>query len=188
MNAPGPQRRRRRSASVEWLEGRLLMARATGADISQYQGTMNWTTYKNQGTSFAILRASSSDFGTGSDANGNAVDTRFIANAANAKTAGVLYGVYHYGYPQSATQTAVQQADYFYSTASARMTVGYLPPVLDLETGGTELGVAGLSTWANAFCQELYSKTGVKPLIYCNTNYAQNFVNTSVAQWPLWIA
>src|SRR5262245_13151133 len=102
---------------TDTLEQRLLMSRAFGCDISQYQGTMNWTTYKNTGASFVLMRASSSDFGANADANGNAPDTKFSTNAVNAKNAGVLYGVYHFGDPTNNLQTAVQQADYFLSVA-----------------------------------------------------------------------
>ena len=126
----------------------MMLTRATGADISQYQGAMNWTTFKNAngGQNFVFMRASSSDFGANADTNGNAVDTKFTANAANAKSAGVLYGVYHFGDPTNNLQTAVQQANYFLTTAQSRMTTGYLPPVLDVEVGGPELGVTALST------------------------------------------
>src|SRR5206468_1530486 len=111
----------------------------------------------------------------------------FGVNSANAKAAGVLYGVYHFGDPTNTLQTAVQQANYFLNTAQSRMITGYFPPVLDLEVG-SGLGVTALSQWANDFCNRIFTVTGVKPIIYCNTNYATNFLNTSVAQWPLWIA
>ena len=111
-----------RRASLEALEGRMMFTRAMGADISEYQGTMNWTTFKNAGAQFVIMRAGSSDFDAGSDANGNRTDIRFNTNAANAKSAGVLYGVYWYGYPQSGAATAVDQANYFLSVAQSRMT------------------------------------------------------------------
>ena len=40
-------------ASVETLEQRCLLSRPIGIDVSDYQPTINWTTVKNAGYTFA---------------------------------------------------------------------------------------------------------------------------------------
>src|SRR5436309_764354 len=42
---------------IEPLEWRVLLSRATGIDVSQYQGVMNWNTAASQGIKFAVVRA-----------------------------------------------------------------------------------------------------------------------------------
>jgi GH25 family lysozyme M1 (1,4-beta-N-acetylmuramidase) len=168
---------------VEPLEQRVLLARAAGVDVSYYQGpSIDWASVKAAGISFAAIRAS-----TGSSSN-TYNDPYLATNEANARAAGIITGVYHFAYPQN--NTAVAEATHFVNTAGKYMGPGFLPPELDLEEDGssTAAGIAYLSQWANDFCNYVYTHTGAKPMIYLNTNYAQNYVNTSVSQWYLWIA
>ena len=74
--------------AIDSLEPRLLLSRATGCDISQYQGTMNWTTYKNAGTSFAFIRASASDGSTTGGASGEHDFADAVRTAVINKRAG----------------------------------------------------------------------------------------------------
>src|SRR3954463_10458135 len=75
------------AVGVEALEGRLLMARVAGIDVSSFQGTgINWTSVANAGYSFAWAKATE-----GFTFN----DTTFTTNMANAKGK-VLIGAYHF--------------------------------------------------------------------------------------------
>ncbi|MEY4387083.1 MAG: hypothetical protein RLY20_2366, partial [Verrucomicrobiota bacterium] len=58
--------------------------------------------------------------------------------------------------------------------------------------GGIPIGATSYSDWANQWCNAVVSKAAalgitVKPMIYTSRCEAANF-NTSVAQWPPWIA
>jgi GH25 family lysozyme M1 (1,4-beta-N-acetylmuramidase) len=165
---------------IDSLEPRLLLSRATGLDVSQFQGSINWATTKSRGISFAFVRVS----------HGTGYDSSYATNISGARAQGILVGEYHFGTPVFSPSNAVSQADFFLAKAKQYIVGGYLPPVLDVEQGGvaTTQGRANLSTWVNDFCNRVLSITGVKPLIYCNTNYAQNYLNSTVTQWPLWIA
>src|SRR5262245_51302333 len=121
-----PSRNLESAYGLEILEQRFLMARALGIDVSHWQGSINWTSVKAV-KDFAIIKA------TGSDA-GDYTDSQYNTNFTNATSAGMLFGVYHFADPTSATSAAAQ-ADYFYSKAANAMKVGHLPPVLDLEKG-----------------------------------------------------
>jgi GH25 family lysozyme M1 (1,4-beta-N-acetylmuramidase) len=162
------------------------MARVHGVDVSQWQSTMNWTTCYNAGARFAFAKATE---GVGF------TDPQWANNFANAKNAGLLFGAYHFPTPSGVTDAnadgladdAVAEADAFYSTASAAMVTGYMRPVLDMEAGSA-LSQADLSKWTNDFCTRIKNLTGVDPIVYCNTNYATNELNSTVAIHDLWIA
>jgi len=163
---------------VEQLEARLLFARPLGVDVAHYQGTINWTTLAAN-KQFAYIK------GTGSDA-GNYLDSTFTTNANNARSAGMIFGTYHFAYPASSTD-AVAQADYMIAHSGIAMENGNLPPVLDLERGSTD--PTTISNWANAFCYRIYARLGVKPIIYSSSGTYASYVNSSVtSNWKLWVA
>ncbi|MEA2708457.1 MAG: lysozyme [Phycisphaerales bacterium] len=172
---------------VQPLETRLLMARVQGIDVSQWQGTMNWTTAYNAGNRFTFAKATQ---GT------TAVDPQFTTNRTAAKNAGLLIGFYHFATPDNITDAnadgryddAVAEAEWFYSNAGAYMGTGYLKPVLDLESNPGGLTNTQLSKFANDFCWRMQALSGQDPIIYCNTNYAANVYNSTVNVHDLWIA
>src|SRR5690606_24050503 len=110
----------------------------------------------------------------------------------------IYAGAYHFGIPtekltgSSSTSaiaaSAIAEAEHFISMAGDYMTPGWLRPVLDLESGGGTLSRSQLSSWANTFMDHIQSRTGVEPLLYMNTNYATNYVDSSLANRDLWIA
>jgi|GEM_PF-875115 len=163
---------------IEALDRRLLFVRSLGIDISDFQGDITvaeWQQIKASGKDFAFSKATEGvtfDAGT------------FTANITRAKTAGVLIGAYHYGRPDN--NPAVAEADHFISVINPYLTAGYVRPVLDIETdAGT---VAFMSTWVNDFCNRVKTVTGITPLVYTGQFFASSNFNSSVTQWPLWIA
>ena len=57
-----------------------------GIDVSKFQGDIDWEVLKDQGISFAYIKATE---GSGH------VDTRLDANYQGARESGILYGFYH---------------------------------------------------------------------------------------------
>jgi GH25 family lysozyme M1 (1,4-beta-N-acetylmuramidase) len=175
---------RTRSSFIEPLEDRVLFARVEGVDVSVFQGAINWSTLASHNKQFAFVRASRTNLD---------LDPNFATNMANAKAAGVLTGAYHRALPQGEGEAGpftdpVVDADRFFTAAGACMTAGYLRPVLDIEDGSS-LGKAALSTWVNSFTGEIERLSGVRPIIYCNSNFATNLLDASVAaNHDLWIA
>ena len=170
-----------------------LSARDAGVDTSHYQGTNNWSSIKNNSPSrdFAWTKA---DEGTTNSFN----DSTFTTNMNNGTAAGVLMGAYHFAHPESNAATA--EAAHFLSVVEPNgpngtpnyVGTGYLRPVVDIETGnGAAVGSANLSDWTNTFINYVINNGGgsrVEPLIYCNTNYAQSYFNSTIATRKLWIA
>ncbi len=167
----------------ESLEARLFM-RVEGVDVSLFQGAINWQTLRANDKEFAFVRSSRTNLD---------LDANFHANMAGAKKAGVITGPYHRALPKGESEGGVYtdpitDARRFYNAAKDYMTEGYLRPVIDAEDGHT-LGKAALSKWINDFSVELERLSGVRPIVYASSNYATNFLDTSVAsRHDLWMA
>jgi lysozyme len=164
---------------LEPLEPRLLVARTPGIDVSQFQSTIGWNSVHAAGKVFSFVKATQSN---------NFTDPLFLSNMTGALAAGMIVGVYHFAVPSTAAGDATGEANWFVQQASQFMRAGFIPPVLDMESGGPSMTTAQLSDWTNEFMNRVRALTGVTPLIYCNTNYATNELNSTVTQWPLWIA
>lgn len=169
------------SPLIQQLEDRLLFVRPYGVDISHYQTVTNWNSAKTDPETpieFVFIKATEG---------ATIQDDKFVSHMNGAASVSLPAGAYHFARPASDGSDAVAEANYFLAFAGSRITPGNLPPVLDAEDNNG-LSVSAYSTWVNQWCQRVYDVTGVKPFIYCNTNYATSFLNSTVTQWPLWIA
>ncbi|MDR3460539.1 MAG: GH25 family lysozyme [Verrucomicrobiae bacterium] len=168
--------------------------RPLGVDVSDYQGgSINWSSVKStDGITFAWAKATE-----GLTVN----DADFAINAVNAKAAGVLIGAYHFAHPEThlGLAGADSEAAHFWSIAGKYITNGgaYLLPMLDMETDpGTASPVYTkntLSQWANRWCQDIVNAAAsngvaVKPVIYTGISYSGSWFNSTVTNWPLWMA
>ena len=160
------------SNAPTWLEG---------IDVSHWQGTISWPKVAAAGKKFAIIKVTESyDY----------TDPQYATNHANARAAGLWTGGYHFAQPDATPGDAVREADYFASKVV--LGVGDLIPALDLEvTGG--LSVAALQSWVLTWLNEVYARTGVRPMIYTSPNFWMNAMgNTSAlanaGYKTLWIA
>src|SRR5438132_949047 len=93
---------------------------AHGIDVSYYEGHIDWPQVKAAGNDFAFIRLSD---GT------HHLDSKFAANWAGAKDAGVIRGAYQFFRP---AQSATAQANLLLDTMGA-LEPGDLPPTLDVE-------------------------------------------------------
>ncbi len=152
-----------------------------GIDVSNWQGTINWTQVASAGKKFAIIKATEAD---------NFYDAKYALNHSAAKAAGLWTGAYHFAQPSSAPNDAILEADWF--AAHASLGPGDLIPALDLEaTGG--LSVAALQAWVTAFLGEVTAKVGMRPMIYTSPNFWKTYMGDSHAladagYKTLWIA
>jgi GH25 family lysozyme M1 (1,4-beta-N-acetylmuramidase) len=160
-----------------------------GIDVSNHQGSINWTSVKNAGIKFAFCKATEGvDF----------VDARFTQNIVNANAVGIPIGPYHFGRPDSAENNpndAIDEAnDFVDAIAPYYAQPGIrLRPVLDVEripTPGEFTGTtkAYLSEWIRDFVGVVVNRLGFEPLIYANTNYASTYFETNLNQYDLWLA
>ncbi len=147
-----------------------------GIDVSASEGIINWSTVYQSGYRFAFAKATEGVEYT---------DTYFQDNMENGSNAGLFMGTYHYATPQQ--DDAIAEAEYFLQWARNFITHGYLRPVLKLETG-SEMGTTLLSNWVHDWMGKIENETGVQPLLYVSSTYANQYLDTSVNQYDLWIA
>jgi GH25 family lysozyme M1 (1,4-beta-N-acetylmuramidase) len=137
-----------------------------GLDVSHWQGTLNWTSIKNQGAQFAFIKATE---GT------SYRDPQFSANYTNAYYAGLIRGAYHFAQPASSSGAA--QADYFAAHGGAWSRDNQtLPGMLDIEynpNGATCYGLsqASMRSWITSFLNEYHAKTSRWATIYTTTDW-----------------
>ena len=165
-----------------WTSGSIYAAtRSLGIDVSSFQRTVNWTAVKSDGIDFAWAKATE-----GSVSYIDYTDAYLNANMAGASSAGVLIGAYHFAHPinDGGAAGAQAEANLFVAKAGQYMTAGYLRPVLDLETEGS----SATSAWVNDFLNDVDKATGVTPIIYTYISYAEDYLNSTVANRDLWIA
>ncbi len=158
--------------------------RPLGIDVSHYNGTITLSGWQQAYASGRVFAFTKADEGATNTYN----DATLVSNMTNGRTAGLLMGCYHFGRPES--NTAVAEADHFVAVAANYVTGGYLRPVLDIETGGssTTNGKTYLSNWINDWINRVQQLTGVEAMVYTSTNYATNYLNSSVASRTLWVA
>jgi lysozyme len=90
-----------------------------GIDLSRWQAEVDWSTARENGVSFAFIKATEG---------GDMFDPRFFDHWQGAGRAGVARGAYHFYY---FCTPAADQARWFISHVPR--AAGALPPVLDLE-------------------------------------------------------
>lgn len=139
-----------------------------GIDISMWQpvGT------SDQAADFVIVKAT--------EGNGY-TDPSCDAHYQRAKSAGKLLGVYHFARPDLGN-TAESEADWFVSQIEGYIGEAIL--VLDWEVQQWR------TDWAKAWLDRVYTKTGVRPLIYMSASPCNSYDWSAVvaADYGLWIA
>ncbi|HEY4417466.1 MAG TPA: GH25 family lysozyme [Verrucomicrobiae bacterium] len=173
--------------------------RPLGVDVSYYQGSEQnpptnilWGTVKSSGISFAWTKATEGATYT---------DPDFTVNITKAKTAGVLIGAYHFAHPEThpGTAGADQEAAKFWSVAGPYIQGSgtYMMPMLDVEsdlsTANPAYTKATLSQWVNEWCSNVVLRAAsngvvVIPIVYTYVSYSSTWLNTTVTNWPLWMA
>lgn len=169
--------------AVAFVPSLVRAQKPLGIDVSHWQATVNWTSVKNSGVTFAWAKATE---GMNTD------DDYFVGNQVNAKAAGVLIGAYHFAHPES--NTPAEEAAHYWNVAK-NYIVGdgaHLMPMLDMESFSGITGATSYSDWANQWCNIIVSNAAaagvyVKPVIYTSACFACNF-NSTISQWPAWIA
>ena len=150
-----------------------------GVDVSKWQGTIDWSTVSASGIGFAFIKATEGvDY----------VDPTFVTNINSAHAAGIYASPYHYATPYTnGVDDSVAEANDFVAAISPYMKSGYLRPALDLEESYS-LGSDVLSAWVCSFASRVKTLTGVKPIIYCNSNCTKHYLNSTVTDYTLWVA
>lgn len=149
-----------------------------GIDVSKYQKDIDWTAVKNDGIQFAFIRVGHDE---------HVLDPYFVKNIEAANAADMPVGVYFYS-----TSTTLEQ-----SISDAQWVIDQLqghlisyPVVIDLEdkSQSGSMTKGQITELGKVFCDEI-RKAGYTPMIYCNENWAKNYINLDGAgDIERWIA
>jgi len=143
-----------------------------GNDCSQFQGSIDWDTYKNN-SNFVIIR---STYGNGY------YDSWFAHNRDEARRVGLPHGFYHFCYPQY--NSPLDEAKWFCKA------------LYDIQEGESlyldfEESYSGdIVAWCKQFLDYVSNNfNGIKPLIYLNQSYMNlDWSPVINAGYGLWLA
>ena len=149
-----------------------------GIDVSNYQHNIDWDAVKAMQDKevkigFAFIKATE---GLGR------VDKNFRKNWFNAKRAKIARGAYHFFI---SSKSGKAQAENFIETVS--IGPGDLPPVLDIETTNGA-SAADIQQRVADWLLMVEKQYKVKPIIYTNIDFYENFLNGKFEDYPLWVA
>ena len=149
-----------------------------GIDVSHYQANIDWVAVKAMQVKgikigFAFVKATE-----GLDD----IDDNFRRNWFNARQAGMPRGAYHFF---NAGKSGKAQAQNFISIVSLQK--GDMPPVLDVEQSNGA-SVENIQQRVKDWIDLVESYYKVKPVIYTNIDFYENFLTDRFDDYPLWIA
>jgi len=148
-----------------------------GVDISEFNGSVDFSTLKNAGVHYVIIRT-----GFGSDYPGQQ-DKRFAENVRKADAAGMPWGVYHYAYAKD-RQGGINEAKHCLRLLNCRKPLyGVWYDMEDNSTlGGDLLGAA------QGFCDTMEA-AGLYAGVYASLNWWNNYLTApGFAQYDRWVA
>ena len=149
-----------------------------GIDVSRHQASIDWKVVKAMQISdvrigFGFMKATEGI---------QTVDGRFRKNWFEAKKAGIPRGAYHFF---NASKSGKAQARNFIETVN--LEPGDLPPVLDVEQiRGTS--VFNLQQRVSDWIDAVEKHYKVKPIIYTNADFYENYLAGRFDDYPLWVA
>lgn len=149
-----------------------------GADVSYYQGVIDWPAAARGGLGFAFARVAD---GT------EVVDAQLAQNWPGMKAAGVIRGAYHFFRP---AQDPAAQATLFIAQLQKNggLAAGDLPPALDIEvTDGVapKVVLARMQIWLD----RVEAAFGKRPVIYTAPGFWEQLdAGPSFGRYPLWLA
>lgn len=153
---------------------------AWGIDVSNNNGSVNWTQVRHAGASFAVVKATEGQ---------DYIDPTFTRARLRSITAAHLVpGVYHYLRPRS-DRVGAREASWFVQViGNAGYGKGFLPPVLDVEE--TTLSPTETCRYVGSFLRAVRKSLGVKAIVYTFPGFAAaNFDGCSwLGKYRLWIA
>ncbi len=149
-----------------------------GIDVSRYQKIINWKSVKEMKSrdiriGFVFIKATEGI---------NKVDPQFRRNWQEAGKNNLPKGAYHFFI---ATKSGKKQAANFIQIAELQR--GDLPPVIDIEKR-YGAPVATIQKELKAWLVDVELHYKVKPIIYTNIDFYENYLEGKFSEYPLWIA
>jgi len=151
-----------------------------GIDVSHFQDVIDWKNLKAVNTDgdtikfrFAFIKATEGML---------IEDDMFDENWEDARDNNIIRGAYHYLLPDR--NAALQAANFI---TSVKLEKGDMPPVVDIEqTRGKSKADVVKST--KEFIKIIQEHYHVKPIIYSNINFIEDYLSDDFKEYPFWVA
>lgn len=142
-----------------------------GIDVSEFQGSIDWSKVKNDGIEFAILK-----LGNIYDYDANYKDSKFETNYKNARAQGIKIGAYIYNYCNT-VDTLKEGLEWALEQLDGKKLD--MPIYLDMEDKDIQgETVETLTNQCNEFARFVQDKN-YKAGVYANVNWLKNKLNPS---------
>jgi lysozyme len=143
-----------------------------GIDVSNHQKDIDWEKVsRNESVGFAYIKATEGD---------DYRDAYFEANWNGATSAGIPKGAYHYF---TVASSGARQAANFIATVP--IEAGSLPPVVDVEVGGTD--PTAFRRELQDFLDAVETAYHQKPVIYTDYTMYEKYIGGTFDEYDLWI-
>ena len=156
-----------------------------GIDVSEWNGSINWTAVKNSGIRFAFVRVG----GRYGKSGAIYADDCFDANMRGATANGLNVGVYFF--TQAITEAEAREEARYACAQAAKYSVA-LPIVIDTESldgcRHNAISVQQRTNVVRAFCEEV-ERQGYTPMIYANVLwFNNNLYMNQLSSYQVWVA
>lgn len=159
--------------------------RTHGIDVSTWQKVINWKAVKEDGTQFAMIKATQGKL-VSDPSVGPFVDSYFYRNIKGASSAGLKVGVWHYLCADNIPD-AEMEATYFVKTIAPYRKQIDLWAAIDVEQTDMLPKSGVLLTQVVERFAEIIRSAGFKPMLYTNPDYIL-YHYAKVPDLPLWLA
>lgn len=151
-----------------------------GVDVSEYQGEVDWDKIKEQGISFAFIKATE-----GSESQ----DEFFDVNFEKLKNTDMLLGVYHFFSFESDGNSQAQ--NYINVVGNVEEDDSIMLPIIDVEFYGYYKKAKPSKEWVREELQEIADKLEstyrVKPIIYTTMEFYDYYIDGNFSDYDIWI-
>ena len=148
-----------------------------GIDISQHQGSIDWSKIDRQKVNFVFIKATEG---------GDFRDSSFRQNWDSAKNAKITRGAYHFF---TFCKSGALQAQNFIETVPIDRDT--LPPVIDLEFSGNcqrKPSLAELKQELTVYINRVSSVYHQQPILYVTNEFYTAYLQTEFTEYPIWIS
>ena len=150
----------------------------SGIDVSEFQSRIDWQAVKASGVTFAFARALYGE---------SIHDPEFVNNWQGMKEAGVIRGAYDFYIVEESPASQVQDFSDIVSLESED-----LAPMVDIEeasiTASDGTAPANIVSNFHEYLILMEAHYGIKPIIYTNPSFWNEYMDDSFGDYPLWIA
>lgn len=149
-----------------------------GIDVSRHQAAIDWDDVstmqdKNVKIGFTFIKATEGL---------SNVDASYRRNWVKAREANIPRGAYHFFI---SSKSGKAQAENFIQTVM--LEKGDMPPVLDIEQANGA-SITDIQQRAKDWLVMVENQYKVKPVIYTNVDFYDNFLAGKFDDYPLWVA